>query len=79
LTYYKVPGGELVAVLAAVNSLLGLRSTRNPNVARRHNQELTGRQLVRVLFQRLIQMLNLGLQLDPWKPEKRRLCWYILG
>jgi hypothetical protein len=51
--------------------LLGARSTGNTNVSRRHNDELAGRQLVRVLLHRLIQVLNLGLQLGPRKPEKQ--------
>jgi hypothetical protein len=51
--------------------LLGAMSTSNPNVARRHNDEFAGRQLVSVVQQRLIQMLDLRLQLGPGKPEKQ--------
>jgi hypothetical protein len=40
-------------------------------VAWRHNDELPGRQLLSVLLQRLIQVLNLGLELCPGKPEKQ--------
>ena len=47
------------------------RSACNPNVARRHNEEFSGRQLVSVILQCLIQMLDLGLQLGPGKPEKQ--------
>jgi hypothetical protein len=51
--------------------LLRSRSTSNANVSRRHNDKLAGRQLVRVFLQRLIQVLSLGLQLGPRKPEKQ--------
>jgi hypothetical protein len=49
---------------------LQTRSTGNPNVARRNNDELAG-QFVSVLLQRLIQVLDLGLQLGPGKPEEQ--------
>ena len=48
-----------------------LRSTCNADVARRHNDELAGRQFISVLPQRLIQMFDFGLQLGPRKPEKQ--------
>jgi hypothetical protein len=50
---------------------LSSRATGNPNVARRHNDELSGRQLVRLILERLIQVFDLGLQLGPGKPEKQ--------
>jgi hypothetical protein len=52
-------------------SALRPRSARNSNIARRHNDEFAGRQLVSVVLQRLIQMLYLRLQLGPGKPEKQ--------
>ena len=45
-------------------------STGNPNVTRRHYHELPGRQLLSVLLQRLIQVLDLGLQRGARKSEK---------
>ena len=51
--------------------MTGPRSTGNPNAPRRHNDKLAGRHLVRVYLQRLIQVLDLRLQLGPWKPEKQ--------
>ena len=46
-------------------------STGNTNVSRRHNNELAGRQLIGVGLERLIQMLDFGLQLGSGKPEKQ--------
>jgi hypothetical protein len=46
-------------------------STGNANVSRRHNDELPGRQLLSVLLQRLIQVLDLGLQRGARKSEKQ--------
>jgi len=37
----------------------------------RHNDELAGRQIIRMVLQYLIQMLNFGLQLGPRKPEEQ--------
>ena len=51
--------------------LLGATSTGNPNVARCHNDELPGRQLLSVFLQRLIQVLDLGLQRGARKSEKQ--------
>jgi hypothetical protein len=50
---------------------LGARSTGNPNIPRRHNDEFTGGKLVTMLLQRFIQMFALGLQLGPGKPEEQ--------
>jgi hypothetical protein len=40
-------------------------------VARRHDHELTGRQLVFIFLQRLIQVFDLRLQLGARKPEQQ--------
>jgi hypothetical protein len=45
-------------------------STGNANVSRRHNDELPGRKLLSVFLQRLIQVLDLGLQRGARKSEK---------
>src|SRR5689334_16622167 len=50
---------------------LGAGSPGNAYIARRHDNEFSGRQLVRALLQRLIEMLDLRLQLGPGKPEKQ--------
>ena len=50
---------------------LGPRSTRNPNLTGAHDHELTGRQLVRVFLQRLIQVFDFGFQLGPGEPEEQ--------
>jgi hypothetical protein len=46
-------------------------TTGNANVARRYDHELTGRKGIGVFLQRLIQVLNLGLQLGLGKPEEQ--------
>ena len=45
--------------------------TGNANLAGRHDHELTGRKLITMILESLIQMLDLRLQLGPRKPEKQ--------
>ena len=69
-TSYRVATVRTAPVLL-VSCSYELRSTCNADVARRHNDELAGRQFISVLPQRLIQMFDFGLQLGPRKPEKQ--------
>ena len=45
--------------------------TGNTNVARCHNHELAGRQVIGMVLERLIQMFDFRLQLCTGKPEKQ--------
>jgi hypothetical protein len=47
------------------------RSAGNPDIARRHNDEFPGRQVISMVLECLIQMFDFLLHLGPGKPEEQ--------